>query len=175
MAETRKSAAAKAAETRAAQDEPQSTDERDAQAQEVVAAATPDGATDATTPATNLPPAGFLVDAGEPGDGKTLNSGTHLRNPATGEIEFLPAGSTLPEWATTGSDGMVGDHLLTAEPTTGLDPSVEVPIDGSTLPGVDAGRPRWAAYASAHGAVLGANATVGEIVAVLDSMGVPTS
>lgn len=175
MAENRKTAATKAAETRAAQDPPQTQDERDAQAQEVVVAATPDGAADATTPATNLPPAGFLVEDGEPGDGKTLNSGTHLRNPANGEIEFLPAGSTLPEWATTGSDGMVGDHLLAAEPTTGLDPSVELPLDGSTPPAADATRARWAVYASAHGAVLGAHATVAEIVDTLESMGVPTS
>lgn len=175
MAENRKTAAQKAAELQATQDPADSQDQRDAQAQEVAAAAAPDGASDDTTPGANLPPAGFLVDPGEPGDGKTLNAATHLRNPVTSEVEFLPAGSTLPEWATTGEDGMVGEHLLSAEPTTGLDPSVELPVDGSKPPAPDANRARWAAYASAHGAVIGANATAGDIVDALDRMGIATS
>ena len=37
-----------------------------------------------------------------------LNGSTFLRNPQTGEIESLAAGSELPEWAV----GLVGGHLL---------------------------------------------------------------
>ncbi len=173
MAETRKAPAARA-----------QTDD-DKRAAEVISDGVKVG--DGTDTTMNKAPAeatglGRVVDTGEDKpSGPVLNSGTHLRNPETGEVEFLPAGSTPPKWATDkDEDGhaLAGEHLLTDTVSLPRDPSVEVPVDGTNVPpleGPGSTRPAWAAFASAHGVVVGANATRDDIVDALDAAGIPTS
>lgn len=40
-----------------------------------------------------------------------LTAGVVVRHPDSGDVEFLPEGSALPEWA----DGLVGSHVLAVE------------------------------------------------------------
>jgi hypothetical protein len=114
-----------------------------------------------------------------------LNTTVHARNPETGQTETLEAGSEVPEWATkptTDADGnegppLVGEHVL-GDPEEAAEgepyAAVPVPVDRSEVPDAKAGRPTWAAYASAHGVIVQTGASKADIVAALEDAGVAT-
>lgn len=106
-----------------------------------------------------------------------LTAGVLLRNPGTGQVEFLPAESTLPDWA----EGLVGDHVLAGDDMPDLDetdpddPSREALGDGPPpKSGKGSGEAAWRAYAAQHGVDVPAGTDRGDIIAALDAAGVPT-
>lgn len=185
MAETgaRRAGAQKAAETAAAaqaaaeKEATMSQEQRDAEARENAAAAVEDGAGDGTNPTMNKPSAASLGFRVVEGDGNALVANTVVRHPATGEVVTLFAGDPAPDWAADAKndDGspLLGRHLFASEPDFGRDPSAVVPLDGSRPPGAQATRPKWAAYAAAHGVVVGGSAGIVEIRGALEAAGVP--
>lgn len=122
---------------------------------------------------------------------KVLNSSVVVRNPETGEVETLEAGTEPPAWATEkrvlGQDALgndvegplVGEHCLGVDPAdTQVDPSVDVPVPvdrENEVPAQNAGRARWAAYASAYGVICHRGATKEDIIDALEAAGVKTS
>lgn len=95
--------------------------------------------------------------------GRVLTANVALRNPETGQPEVFEEGSVAPSWAAD----QVDDHVFAA---TARAADGEVPPKG----GAGSGKDAWAAYAASRGVEVDEDATRDDIVAALESAGVPT-